>query len=274
MTLQTALDLAGMGTDGTGVAGSWPVPRRADVDSGTLRWAGSAGRATADGTILGSFLALADGSDDQIATFARRYGPLLPPSDRLQTTGVQVLDSGSELVAAWRCIAGDVRRLLEVAAQLHRGQSTAPRAWADFETFAARRSGGDVTVNLGRVGRAGRAAGITDVWGQPSLPATMSERQAVGWILSTWLRATSTAVTVAWTDGPPAVAVSAPGLLSAIVVQTAQMVSLSSEMAFCRGCGVPFARRHGNRRYCDRCVDLKEPQRRATAEFRRRQRNS
>ena len=274
MSLQTALELAGMSTNEAGATGSWPLPKVVTVDNGAIGWAGWSGRKVADAGLLGRFLAHAGASEQQVVEFARREGVLLPPAARRGQTGVQlVADGGVEPVALWRCLVADVRRLLEVSAQLHQGRATAPDAWAGFATFAARRSAAGVTVNVGRVGRPGRQAGLRDVWGQPDLPASMSERQAVGWILSTWLRASSTQLAVRWTGDLPELAVTSPGLLSALVVQTSQMVSLSTQVAFCRGCGAPFARRHGNRRYCDGCRDLNEPQRRATAEYRRRQRS-
>lgn len=263
-----------MATADTGATGSWPLPNALSLRGASLRWDGWSGRKVADAGLLGRFLALDGSPDVQVVEFARRDGVLLPPSDRRAQTGVQVLaDEGVEPVVLWRCLVADVVRLLEVSAELHRGRATASDGWAGFTTFTARRSGDGVSVNLGRVGRRGRQEGIGDVWGQPALSASMSERQAVGWILSTWLRASSTQLAVRWTGDLPELAVTSPGLLSALVVQTSQMVSLSTQVAFCRGCGAPFARRHGNRRYCDGCRDLNEPQRRATAEYRRRQRS-
>lgn len=251
----------------------WIVPARVDLEDGALRWElhGEPGEiagypfyeAVPSSTpidVLDRFCALAEGSDEQIVGFARRWGLLSLPTD---AEGFY-LRRGVEDLAAWRTLASDVLTALEVTKLLRDGQRPAEEHWAAFQSFTARRWSTDhdsleMTAHPTR-GLDWRPLGL-HLLGEP--------KAVIGAFVQAWLRGVTYAFV--WDESTEPELRRAPnGVVGIIGLQLASVIANVDGLATCKGCTRYFVPKHGNARWCAACKDEKRDLRAADARRRAR----
>jgi hypothetical protein len=248
----------------------WRAPRRLEIDRGHLVWyARPSERVSAAPGMLEQFVALSDASAEQIAAYARRWGVLglCEPHHRPMTglTGPFHAKSRShancgsmsvnrEPITAWRRLAKPMRSVMLLAAagddpdELRR-----PENWR----------------GLGR-------RHLDALRAEPAL-AARDVRIFVRTIVGRLLVAADVRITLDhW--GGAGLAIGGYGVLGALALELAIVVTGTRGFAMCSSCGRPYvpSRRPaaGRRRYCPECRAGHQDRRDAQSAQRRRRRGS
>jgi hypothetical protein len=215
-------------------------------------------------TLLVDFLKLADGPDEEVVAFASEWGSLglchhgLPVGHRLQMRGIAWgtgewcrglrgtwggRGAEAESLAAWRRWARVFNQLTYIATQLNQGQAvpseTRDALWNEIGPERKSRREGS-----GNVGSDYRLADSNEF---SVLVASLAEMcqlvPAIEWV----------------SRGDrlePNMYLAGNGVLAALVLQLIA-VTARAHVAWCSGCGRPYARRQrpkaGRRNWCDEC---------------------
>lgn len=249
----------------------WLAVEFVEIDGPVLRWQtrrdGRRGVHAAEvpRDLLFRFLALADASDREIASFARRSGLLNGPFD----FHGEYHESGEESFDDWRALAGDAHAALVVADVLKRPELPTTDHWSRFQTMA-------VELVDGR-GDEPVVTAFRDVppldWGGLEVRSFSASPQLVlSVFVNAWIRRTRTLFTWANDDAPPGFHFHTPGLVGAIGWKLAQALGGGRGIGFCKGCGSAFVLSREHRRWCETCHDAKKPQRAAEKASRLRSR--
>lgn len=246
----------------------WRAPRRIEIDGRELVWyAGGGDRVAAEPGMLEQFVRLADASDEEIAAYARRWGVLgLCEAHHRPMTGLTgpfhakarghsrcgFMSVNREPIAAWRRLARLVRSVMLLAAarddpdelrraQNWRGIGAARReALPEDAALAARDVRELVRMIVGRLLVAGDVRIMPDYWGGTGLTA------------------------------------GGYGLLGALALELATVVTGTPAFAFCSSCSRAYTptRRPsaGRRRYCPGCRAAHQDRRDAQSASRTRAR--
>ena len=244
-------------------AGVWHIPAEAVAFGGLLQWRrlGLRSQPTANGSepnMLEAFIRLANAQDDSVARFALRWGVL--------RDGEWLLE-GSEPLAEWRAVAEHFAAVMDVAARLRIGDAVDPERWArlgrtglvDVELLAG--PDGEPEVRLRH-----------QLWPLSPFARQCSPPEAVGYIVSGWLRRSAVGLGLSWTDRPQVVLVPR-SLLGGLALQLAFAVSGADGLALCSSCGRPFTPKRrpaaGRRAYCPTC-GVRAARRDAQRDYRRK----
>jgi hypothetical protein len=189
-----------------------------------------------------AFARLADGTDEQIRQFAKKWGPL-----RVQMREEEELE-------LWRYYTQLARALLRFTAERLRGGPDDEEDWQVICNSIPARS-------LKR--------------GNMSHPMQMAILSAA---VNMWFARARGHGIMAMVDGKLRVRPYASNLFGILITQIAHVIARSDETAVCAGCQNPFLPKRrlvrGSRQYCDRCRKAKVPQRDASRDWRRRGRRA
>lgn len=294
---QRAWDLAGLMVDGVPLASElWDRPAEIWVEDGRLLWRyvrfgeDPEPRASMPVTVgpiaapampvpaslrsglLIDFVRLAEPDPNAVLQFARRWGvlhlcghgmPRTHPQNELFTLGDEhrrdrycatVFGSdleGSELLSAWVSWAARARAVLRIVSGFG-GQGRVNRR-AEWSVLYPK--DGDLST----------AAATDDLVAKAQITSELN-----GWLYLSGVRPEMLPFPT------PRLTLGGGELFGLISVQLAAAVTASGGLAFCHGCGDPYApARQPNpkrRNYCEACRAAKVPQRDASAVYRRRQR--
>lgn len=213
--------------------------------------------------LLIEFVDLADKNDDAIAAFARKWGLLHPCAHNVPRTHPPLVGefrtgpfcdtvdggavAGLEPLAVWRVWASMGRAVVRVASQHRLGSNGDAADWSFLvpEDQVHTVVGGSLDVAKARL-------------------ATVVE---------IWLRIGAVQPKVDLLR-PPHLFVSGVDLFGAIALQLAMVVTSSTGVSFCSGCGSAYSPTHQpaarRRHYCDGCRDDGVPVRDASSAYRGR----
>lgn len=281
-----------------GVSGrAWEVVSRVETSEARLIWwangrGGSvASRQEPSKGMLTAFVRLGNASDEAIRRYAQEWGVLKlcrhylpmthpPMPEPIKRAGalppgcVPLFheDQGAfwEPLAMWRTYAQEVRSILNIAEQLHRGEVGKLEDWNLIRNWQSHMLmwgfallGDDrVTVDnrLKALGRSERVG---------------FERRVLSSIVrDNWIRPGGVELNFTWEAEEPAVEVGGVGLFGALATQLMLAVGKTDSLVLCTSCNTPFMperRPRGPRSYCRACGRkdaLRDAQRRRRARLR------
>jgi hypothetical protein len=284
--------------------GRWAVPQSLRLDEGALvwSWAGER-RLVRDGRgALERFIRLADAGDEQILTYARRWGTLefcrhgLPcgflaarwpswhrPACPAWTRGSRADGLLWSPLAAWRHYARQAAAILRISRSLAQGSLGRAADWQALQEWGSeerlhivRGAGWRIRVDQdGHVqGGTANAPGIPRA-GNPKLKVPIAQEVIARWV-NTWVQLA--AITPALEcGGQSARAVfKGNGLFAALAMHLLLAIGRGQPWTFCAGCGEIFSPRGssggGMRRFCQKpeCKDAAGAF--ASRDYRQRQR--
>jgi hypothetical protein len=245
---------------------AWNVPAEIRADGRLLSWRALEGRSMHAGAgMLEEFVALADADPEAIAAYAQKWGVLgLCRRHHRPMTGLvgplhgrsrDHLQCGferenAEPLSAWRRLAALMRAVLRLADALEDAAALRePERWNGL----------------------GPSTGTNDRLRETATPASVDEllRRVVGRLLAV----ANVGIAPDWTPRGGLVT-GGYGLLGALALELAAVVSGTRAFAMCSSCSRPFrpARRPpaGKRRYCPDCQARHQDRRDAQADWRRR----
>jgi DNA-directed RNA polymerase subunit RPC12/RpoP len=268
------------------------VPAKVQLTDGHLEWEGYAKSTVASVTMLEQFLVLAEGPDEQILRFARRWGPMfnslaqcdwdeaardyeMPAGykrthyhdpDRSGTFSCRWylfeggIDGGRESLRIWRKYARRARGMLRIAAALNGGNSHSPTGDRyDWQCVLEVEEHPESTIDDGGYD-----------WRDPADARFLLSQQLDWWLYLAGCRPSL----VLGSSSP--IALDGDGLFGAIGLQLAFAASLSRGLALCATCGTAFSPRRlqaGRAAYCRSCGP-KAARREASRRYRERQRSA
>lgn len=270
-------------------SGRLVVPAKAQLSDGHLEWEGCARTTAPSVAMLEQFVVLADGPDERILRFARRWGPLFdrlgecdweeaardwsmpegykrthyhdPDRDDRHSCRWYIFEGGisggRESLRIWRKYARRARGFLRIAAALNGGNPHSPTGDRyDWQSVLEVEEHPDSTIDDGGYD-----------WRDPA-DARFMLSQGLDW----WLYLAGCRPGLALGSSQP-IALEGDGLFGAIGLQLAFAASRSRGLALCAACGTAFSPRRlqaGRAAYCRSCGP-KAARREASRRYRERQ---
>jgi hypothetical protein len=182
------------------------------------------------------FAELAHASDEQIAAFAERWGPL-----NLELRA-------EEAIGGWRRYAVLADALLRFSAEQAVG---GPGDDQDWRTICESTAAGELPRNRRN---------------------TRQQTEMVVFVVNAWFAEARGHRILNAVDGVPNIRPAASNLFGILITQIAHAIARTDQMAVCAGCKKTFLPKRplsrGSRQYCSRCRKAKVPQRDASRDWR------
>jgi hypothetical protein len=268
------------------VGTAWRVPETVELTGGRLLWGESGHEITATVGLLETFADIADGTDDQILSFARKWGKLdlcelhglpvthvqtpwwLYPGQSLDDDpwfcppGREVSDGRIfEQLDAWRSWSRRVRSTLLVAAALQQKRLPSSDDWR--RAFNLDFTPTEDFRDFQKIYNYTEPANVPEAWAKLDLR------------LNHWVGLARARPFVERSAGKPRITLGGNGLFAAIAIQLMLAATRTQGMALCCGCGKLFSPRRrprsDQRSYCSTCARDNVPARDALADFRDRE---
>ena len=243
----------------------WNAPEVVNVADGGIEWKGRGKRVRPGAQMLEAFLGLALASDQQIQAYALRWGVLgickhgLPFGWAFHTTAQKVEvclpirwkgwdppsgPGGWEPLSSWRTFSRQANAIANLASSVHQGRRGRPE-----DVLAARESMPKAVRSLS-----------PHLFADPAKTVD-EQRELVAAVIQDWLWFGSVMLHFEWSRRGVEVGFGGMGfvfgLFGALAVQLVLIVSGPGGLAFCHGCGQPYAPQRRpkarQRNYCRSC---------------------